>query len=316
MSTNFKSLLTSIRSMVLKLLPAYKLFAGKKTETTTVKICEGTLQQEGLLTLLDDSFAGFVEGKTYDVVLNGQSLKVTASQITESGTIGIADLTDAANKNGYMVALVNGSIVCMAMGTYLGATISVSQTKTATVERYDIKKLPEDCLPNTVALKTDVNEARAIAIEANRQATITTSKFDAFKDDIKIAHVECNGNSPEITFAEARNLVIQGYLLIVRVRPDVTSTSENLYFFGLNGSSNRNISGFCLTKDLLMPAQWTNGNEIHCPDNDKFVQTHNFLYHGEPMTDGSLIMWNTSGNKKYKISIDDSGTLTTTEITK
>lgn len=315
MSTNFKSLLTSIRSMVLKLLPAYKLFSGRKTETTTVKICEGTLQQEGLLTLLDDSFAGFVEGKTYDVILNGQSFKVTASQITESGTIGIADLTDAANKNGYMVALVNGSIVCMAMGTYVGATISVSHSKTATVERYEIKKLPEECLPNTVASKTDVNEARAIAIEANRQATITTSKFDALKDELRIAHVECNGKSPEITFAEARNLVIQGYLLIVRVKPDVTSTSEYLYLFGLNGSNYRFISGVNIDNDSLKPAEWTNKNEIHCPDNDETVPPRLFLYHGEPMTDGDLVMWNTSGNKKYKISIDDSGTLTTTEIT-
>ena len=315
MSTNFKSLLTSIRSMVLKLLPAYKLFAGRKTETTTVKICEGTLQEEGFLTLLDDSFAGFVEGETYDVVLNGQSLKVTASKINESGTIGIADLTDAANKNIYMVALINEFIGCMAMGKYLGATISVSQTKTATTERYDIKKLPEDCLPNIVASKTDVNEARAIAIEANRQATITASKFDAFKDELRIAHVECNGKSPEITFAEARNLVIQGYLIIVRVIPDVTSTSEYLYLFGLNGSNSRYISGVGIDNDSLKPAEWTNKNEIHCPDNDETIPYRLFLYHGEPMTDGSLIMWNTSHTKKYKISIDDTGALTTTEIT-
>lgn len=312
MSTNFKSLLTSIRSMVLKLLPAYKLFAGRKTETTTVKICEGTLQQEGLLTLLDDSFAGFIEGETYDVILNGQSFNVTASQIVE-GLIGIKDLTD--RQNGYAVALLNGSIVCQATGTYIGATISVSQTKTATTERYDIKKLPEDCLPNTVASKTDVNEARAIAIEANRQATITASKFDALKDELRIAHVECNGKSPEITFAEARNLVIQGYLIIVRVIPDVTSTSEYLYLFGLNGSFLRYISGVCIGDDCLKPAQWTNNNEIHCPDNDETIPPFFFLYHGEPMTDGDLIMWNTSHTKKYKISIDDSGTLTTTEIT-
>ena len=284
MSTNFKSLLTSIRSMVLKLLPAYKLFAGRKTETTTVKICEGTLQEEGSLTLLDDSFAGFVEGETYDVVLNDQSLKVTASKINASGTIGIADFTDAANKNIYMVALINEFIGCMAMGTYIGATISVSQTKTATTERYDIKKLPEDCLPNIVASKTDVNEARAIAIEANRQATLTASKFDAFKDELRIAHVECNGKSPEITFAEARNLVIQGYLLIVRVKPDVTSTSEYLYLFGLNGSNDKYISGVGIDNDSLKPAEWTNKNEIKCPDNDETIPYRLFWYHGDPYT--------------------------------
>lgn len=176
MSTNFKSLLTSIRSMVLKLLPAYKLFAGRKTETTTVKICEGTLQEEGSLTLLDDSFAGFVEGETYDVVLNGQSFKVTASQIFD-GLIGIADLTDPAKKNGYAVALVNGSIVCLAMGTYIGATISVSQTKTVTTERYEIKKLPVECLPNGVAKTKDVRAAKSAAAAA--QSTANDAKTAA-----------------------------------------------------------------------------------------------------------------------------------------
>lgn len=312
MSTNFKSLLTSIRSMVLKLLPAYKLFAGRKTETTTVKICEGTLSANGL-TLLDESFTGFIEGETYDVVLNGEPLKMVAFALNKK-VVAIGNIEDD-DSNQWIVAMFEGNLVCEAGGTYANATISVSQTKTITTERYDIKKLPEDCLPNTVASKTDVNEARAIAIEANRQATITQSKFDVLKDELRIAHVECTGKSPEITFAEARNLVIQGYLLIVRVRPDVTSTSENLYFFGLNGASYKNISGFGLEEYCFKPAQWTNGNKIICPDNDENVPYRFFLYKGEPMTDGSLIMWNTSGTKKYKISIDNSGALTASEIT-
>lgn len=174
MSTNFKSLLTSIRSMVLKLLPAYKLFAGRKTETTTVKICEGTLQNEVSLTLLDDSFAGFVEGETYDVVLNGQPFKVTASQIGKNA-IGIADLTDIANKNGYAVALVDGSIVGQAAGTYVGATISVSQTKTVTTERYDIKKLPVECLPEAFPYFIP-NEIKAVYTDASGYIDLTTDE--------------------------------------------------------------------------------------------------------------------------------------------
>lgn len=174
MSTNFKSLLTSIRSMVLKLLPAYKLFAGRKTETTTVKICEGTLQNEGSLTLLDDSFAGFVEGETYDVALNGQSLKVTASHM-EGGSIVIADLTDIANRNYYAVGFVNGSICCMVEGTYVGATISVSQTKTVTTERYDIKKLPVECLPEAFPYFIP-NEIKAVYTDASGYIDLTTDE--------------------------------------------------------------------------------------------------------------------------------------------
>lgn len=194
MSTNFKSLLTSIRSMVLKLLPAYKLFSGRKTETTTVNICEGTLQQAGLLTLLDDSFAGFVEGETYDVVLNGQSLKVTAVQIDE-GIIGIADLTDVANGNAYAVALTNGSIACQAIGTYIGATISVSQTKTAITERYEIKKLPVECLPEAFPYFIP-NEIKAVYTDASGYIDLTTDEnIDA---DIVFVSLKASKFTPKI----------------------------------------------------------------------------------------------------------------------
>ena len=209
MSTNFKSLLTSIRSMVLKLLPAYKLFAGKKTETTTVNICEGTLQEEGYLTLLDDSFAGFVEGETYDVVLNGQSLKVTAGPVG-GGLIGISDATDAANGNSYAVSLVNGSIVYQAFGTFVGATISVSQTKTATTERYEIKKLPVECLPNGVAKTKDVRAAKSAAAAA--QSTANDAKTAA-------ETAQTTANAAQTTAENALERVVEPYTRNVQMAP-------------------------------------------------------------------------------------------------
>ena len=196
--------------MVLKLLPAYKLFAGRKTETTTVNICEGTLQEEGSLTLLDDSFAGFIEGKTYDVVLNGQSLKVTASQMDAEVLIGIADFTDVTNGNGYAVALFNGSIVCQAMGTYIGSTISVSQTKTATTEHYEIKKLPVECLPNGVAKTKDVRAAKSAAAAA--QSTANDAKTAA-------ETAQTTANAAQTTAENALERVVEPYTRNVQMAP-------------------------------------------------------------------------------------------------
>ena len=216
MSTNFKSLLTSIRSMVLKLLPAYKLFAGRKTETTSVKICAGTLQKSGPLTLLDDSFAGFVEGETYDVILNGQSLKVTAVPVG-NGLIGIADLTDATKQNGYAVALVNGSILGQAMGTYIGATISVSQTKTATTERYEIKKLPVECLPNGVAKTKDVRAAKSAAAAA--QSTANDAKTAAETAQTTANAAQTTANAAQTTAENALERVVEPYTRNVQMAP-------------------------------------------------------------------------------------------------
>lgn len=179
--------------MVLKLLPAYKLFAGRKTETTSVKICEGTLSANGL-TLLDESFTGFIEGETYDVVINGKLSKVTASKIG-SGPIGVADLSDIANENYYAVGLVNGFIDCLVNGTYENSSISVSQTKTVTTERYDIKKLPVECFPEAFPYFIP-NEIKAVYTDVNGYIDLTTE--DNIDADIVFVSPRASKFTPKI----------------------------------------------------------------------------------------------------------------------
>lgn len=362
MSTNFKSLLTSIRSMVLKLLPAYKLFAGRKTETTTVKICEGTLQEEGSLTLLDDSFAGFVEGETYDVVLNGQSLKVTAGPVGD-GLIGIADLTDPAKKNGYAVALVNGSIVCLAMGTYIGATISVSQTKTVTTERYEIKKLPVECLPNGVAKTKDVRAAKSAAAAA--QSTANDAKTAAETAQTTANAAQTTANAAQTTAENALERVVEPYTRNMQMAPlyqnggfsawrdvvQIISYNKTEGYFFVNSFDTTALKGedmptnvFCvkvhvgnksatafLTKgvDAYGSGSWfVSGFAVIT---DKYFRTGEVLYvssnaisqidaKGLFLTfrapDSMLLKSSTADStKQFRITVDDSGTLTTTEIT-
>ena len=68
MTTNhIKAILTSLRAMVIKMLPAYKFYLGSTTETVATQICHGVMSVEdgqahvnGALTLDDAYFAGFV----------------------------------------------------------------------------------------------------------------------------------------------------------------------------------------------------------------------------------------------------------------
>lgn len=362
MSTNFKSLLTSIRSMVLKLLPAYKLFAGRKTETTTVKICEGTLQEEGSLTLLDDSFAGFVEGETYDVVLNGQSLKVTAGPVGD-GLIAIADLTDPAKKNGYAVALVNGSIVCLAMGTYIGATISVSQTKTVTTERYEIKKLPVECLPNGVAKTKDVRAAKSAAAAA--QSTANDAKTAAETAQTTANAAQATANAAQTTAENALERTVEPYTRNTPMAPlyknggfsawrDVVqkilyNKTEGYFFVNLfdttalkeedmpkgvfcvnvyvgnksatafltkgvkaTGSGSWYVSGFAVITD----EHFRTGEVLYVSSNDISQIEAKGLFLTFRAPDSILLKSSTANStKQFRITVDDSGTLTTTEIT-
>lgn len=369
MSTNFKSLLTSIRSMVLKLLPAYKLFAGRKTETTTVKICEGTLQEEGSLTLLDDSFAGFVEGETYDVVLNGQSLKVTAGPVGD-GLIGIADLTDPAKKNVYAVALVNGSIVCLAMGTYIGATISVSQTKTVTTERYEIKKLPVECLPNGVAKTKDVRAAKSAAAAAQSTANdaktaAETAQTTANAAQTTAENAQTAADNAQTAANTALERTVEPYTRNTPMAPlyknggfsawrevvQMISYNKTEGYFFVNSFDTTALKGedmptnvFCvevyvgnqsatafLTKgvDAYGSGSWyvsgfavitdkdfRTGEVLYVISNDISQIEAKGLFLTFRAPDSILLKSSTANStKQFRITVDDSGTLTTTEIT-
>ena len=296
MTANIKALLTSIRSMVVKMLPAYRFFTGRTTETTTTQICSGDVH--GILgaqiAFSEGAITSFVQGDVYNLTVNGETHQITVKKndeglqfvtgglgsdangnvsfpnnsgfeffcyesgaecdaqgeyigasITltkEDGTVvysgtpeyNIAALQLARVLNGNVLPTVgdtydveiNGTVcqnqlsivevdgksygylgtgtydartsalspenswlilfgdtnpLYLGNGTFTNATVSVSQTKTVVVEHYDTKKLPEECLPSSVAKQKDVNAAKAEAknAAATAQSTATTANTNA-----------------------------------------------------------------------------------------------------------------------------------------
>ena len=292
MTANIKALLTSIRSMVVKMLPAYRFFTGRTTETTTTQICSGDVH--GILgaqiAFSEGAITSFVQGDVYNLTVNGETHQITVKKndeglqfvtgglgsdangnvsfpnnsgfgffcyesgaecdaqgeyigasITltkEDGTVvysgtpeyNIAALQLARVLNGNVLPTVgdtydveiNGTVcqnqlsivevdgksygylgtgtydartsalspenswlilfgdtnpLYLGNGTFTNATVSVSQTKTVVVEHYDTKKLPEECLPSSVAKQKDVNAAKAEA--KNAAATAQSTADDA-----------------------------------------------------------------------------------------------------------------------------------------
>ena len=82
MTANIKALLTSIRSMVVKMLPAYRFFTGRTTETTTTQICSGDVH--GLLgaqiAFPEGAITSFVEGDVYNLTVNGETHQLTVEK--------------------------------------------------------------------------------------------------------------------------------------------------------------------------------------------------------------------------------------------
>ena len=185
MSTNhIKAILTSLRAMVIKMLPAYKFYLGSTTETTTTQIChgvmsvaDGRMQGEGALTLDDASFAGFVEGETYTVAVNGVSVEYVA-KLLYNDVVGVINVVDFENppEDYWAAAFEQGMCIYIVAGSYANATISVSQTKTATTKKYQTKKLDKSLLPDGVESGIEAaNTKAATALSAAGTAQTTAN---------------------------------------------------------------------------------------------------------------------------------------------
>lgn len=172
MTTNhIKAILTSLRAMVVKMLPAYKFYLGSTTETTTTQIGHGVMTVEdgetegsGALTLDDASFSGFVVGETYTAVINGVSGEYVAVQ--QNVGVLITNIQDFGNmpEDYWAAAFVQGMCMYNVAGSYANATISISQTKTVTTKKYQAKKLDKSLLPD--GIESGIKAANATAKNA------------------------------------------------------------------------------------------------------------------------------------------------------
>lgn len=203
---NLTQILKVIRDLVMRNRPCYRDYLGSETVTNTVQIGAGTFEDNSEsaraeLDATDPAFTGFVLGETYTVTIDGVTADYVArnlSPISEDfgPVIGTATAFDmeAGTFDGWLVAA--GIDNCMAQTfdmSFVGKTISISQTRTETVKRYNTKLLPEYLLPaflrkNVVASKTEVQSAADKATAAadaaqtaadNAQTTANTAKSTA-----------------------------------------------------------------------------------------------------------------------------------------
>lgn len=202
MTTNhIKAILTSLRAMVVKMLPAYKFYLGSTTETVTTQICHGVMSVEGgepfgngALTLDDASFTGFVEGETYTVAVNGVSGEYVA-KLLGNVVVAVTNVADFENppEDGWSAFFdQNGTCVYSVSGSYANATISISQTKTVTTKRYQTKKLDKSLLPDGVesgieAANTKATDALSTANAAQTTANTAQSAANTAKSTAETA---------------------------------------------------------------------------------------------------------------------------------
>lgn len=82
MTTNhIKAILTSLRAMVIKMLPAYKFYLGTEISTSEETLLTATIVDGQATVSVSDTFGGFYEGDIYNVTLDGETTQTAAKDI-------------------------------------------------------------------------------------------------------------------------------------------------------------------------------------------------------------------------------------------
>ena len=371
MTTNhIKAILTSLRAMVIKMLPAYKFYLGSTTETTATQIGHGVMSVEdgetvgqGALTIDDASFAGFVAGETYTAVINGVSGEYVAVQ--QYAGVVITNIQDFENlpDNGWSIGFISPPsgepyiLMYAVLGSYANATISISQTKTVTAKKYQKKKLDKSLLPDGVesgieaantkaatalsaaqAAQDTANEAISRANTAQTTANTAQSAANTAKSTADAAAPKEN---PEFTgtFSQNRKLNTTVGIYSHAEGADTTASGEYSHAEGADtiaASSTQHVQGKFNTQD-------TAGKYAHIVGNGTSTayrsNAHTLdwegvpWYKGRPQFGGTaqdngaqtvvgngdkeiVLASSTSGSaKKFKITVDDTGKISATEVT-
>ena len=212
---NLTQILKVIRDFVMRNRPCYRDYLGSETETKTVQIGSGVFkefEEKGAIAQLvvtDPAFTGFVLGETYTVTIDGVAEDYVARNLPtfsdENGPIiGTVTTFDMENYtfDGWLViaGIFKDSVLCIAQTldtSFVGKTISISQTRTETVTHYKTKLLPEYLLPtflrkNVVATKTEVQKAQTTADRARNAADNAQSAASAAQSTANTAQTMAN----------------------------------------------------------------------------------------------------------------------------
>ena len=353
---NLTALLTDLRALIFNSRPAYRDFLGEVTETKTTKILENVVLAENQLTLpvADAAFSGFIAGRAYRVMLDGEETSVVAKDFSDAVVLSnIEDFLNPPNDGwALMYNSEAGKMVASTIGAFLGTTISVYYDETVATQRWSVKKLAYELLPDRLlsALSaaadtahkalTAANAAQSTAKSAQSTANAAQSTANAAQSTANAAQSTAEsaqlwGNSayfPEektITISNAGDkLNFSGYHLIPGevYSPNIASLDPDSWDGKRMRFYDRSISGSCditwevskglynvslkgFTKITLSGKFLPEVSRTQYLTMAKTLPPYVVLPH--------LLLASTSSRsgKLYKITVDDTGTLSATEVT-
>lgn len=158
--------------MIMRNRVAYKDYLGKETVVKSVLLASGLANG-------DNVEFNLTEGQSYDIDFGDERITLTAkcrecddSSPEWASTTPFLDNfqdnyvlppdTSTWPTNSFCICVHNGTISVMCTGEYVNKTLSIYRNDQTTKNKYDIKLLPEDLLPKSVANKKDIDKVSTV----------------------------------------------------------------------------------------------------------------------------------------------------------
>ena len=353
--SNLKNILTAVRDIINRSRIAYKDYLGEETITETKVLVEGTLPEAYRpLTLKDPSFTGFVAGEEYGVTIDDTTQTLTA--ISANGDVAVTNAIDLDNpgENYFIIDFLDNQVMGEAGGTYIGKTISISQTKTTTTKKYDIKKVPQELIPDTIARSDDVANVKTKADDAFNKADAAQTTADnarATADQLQASVNEVLYKSVSFEFdqrTEGRDNFTYNAYKYYKINDFSPDATEVVAFYGTRASGSATsghengtncdmyglfivvtVAGSCSLSNVYFEAPSTGLYACYTQENlamtagvGKFILPAKYSsvdVNAQPIISNikyiEIKSSTTGSSKKFRITVDDTGTLSATEVT-
>lgn len=325
-SKNLKMVLNAIGNMIKKNRVAYKDYLGE--ETVDEVICEG-VYTGGQIILPIKNPRRFKAGDTYQVSID-EVVSVWICKIVQKGTMGIGPLIDYViehNKEpndptGMWAIFYNsnendGGYRFIADSTsFTGKNFVVSQTITR--KKYDIKKLPEELLPDATVKKIQALDVSALESEISHTTEVAQTAYQLANNALPKSGGFISGNVSD---------PYKTVFGISVIKLDSSGEKDTTVTASLNHNSTRiwkaTKSGkSSMVLDLAPTIQsygagkrnfftlstYTSGSGINEIAEETVINV-------SLVKEVTMLSSTPGSTKKFKITVDDTGTLMATEVT-
>ena len=293
-------------------------YTGDPVETVFVEESVITFKDSGEGLYLAQFELTFVPtvGETYKVSWDGSVYESTCLEFSKALTIGNLSIMGEGSDTGepFLMVIKNGQFASDRNGidihtldTSASHTISISGRTTQVV------KIDEKYLPDTVAAKSDVEVAQTTA--ENAQTTANAAKTTAENAQTTANAAKSTAETAKSKVEKALTVESSGNIL-APVASMIKGTYQKLYLssedskvqssFGVTGSTGLQIT---VGRDGGFNAPVSN------PSTVEFI-SNGGRYMCLKGIDELILNSSTSGStKKFKITVDDTGTISATEVT-